>query len=88
MLHIRSFFERANKEIFDIEKVCDFLVGNLMSLFVLYLRDGNTKSPFLARGSSITNKILLLLLDREAVDKVRLSQAYDVELVENPSYRF
>lgn len=88
MLHIRSFFERANKEIFDIEKVCDFLVGNLMSLFVLYLRDGNTKSPFLARGSQYQQNFVVAFTDREAVDKVRLSQAYDVELVEEPILPF
>lgn len=88
MLHVRNFFERANKEIFDTQKVCDFLVQNLVTLFVLYLRGNSEKSPFLVPGNQPKQTFVAAFTDREAVDRVRLSQSYDVELVEEPVLSF
>ena len=88
MLQVQTFLEKANKEIVDTKKLSDFFVGNLMTLFVLYLRVKDKKNPFRVKRKKTGQTFIAAFTDRDAVDKVRLTQQYDVELVEEPILSF
>lgn len=87
-MQVRSFLERANREIVDTQKLSDFLLEHVVTLFVLYLRVNDKKSPFRVKGKKPGQTFIAAFTDRDAVENVRLKQQYEVELVEEPVLSF
>lgn len=87
-MQVREFFEKANQQAVDTQKLCDFLIENLMTLFVLYVRTNDQQNPFRVRGKTHGQYFVAAFTDRKAVNNVRLRQHYDVVLVEEPILSF
>lgn len=87
-VNVKEFLQQANGGQWNSERVYEFFVKNISTLFVLYIRAGIDKNPFMTRGNSPGQFFTVAFTDQEATEQVRLQEKYKVELVEEPILPF
>lgn len=88
-VNVKEFLQQAHEGQLNTDRVYEFLVQNLSTLFVLYIRAGIDKNPFLTRGNLPGEFLTIAFTDQAAAEQVRLQESYNnVELVEEPILPF